>query len=1095
MPSYRLIQLSLVVSALLATLSGCATGTPIPMSGDGGVDAGGCGLVGDCPPGTVCHTGDGVCVDCLRNEDCAPGLICDLETNECVECLSDTQCAEGRYCHLNTRICVDCLDNSHCGEAQRCFGGQCVNECDSDADCPAGRCQVDLHACVPCLESGDCAAGVCDTDVYQCVECLVEADCAGVLGRPACDEDAQSCVPCLEDYHCTGGWVCKTSAQLCVQCTADAQCGFGKRCSNDFCVNECDSDADCTEMTGEPACDLDDFICVECYTSAHCPPLSSPGRVACDTTANVCAPCVDTMASGAGADEGCTDSALPACKVSPTPTNNTCVECLTSADCEGAAGGPACDTATNLCVPCVASGNEGCGGALPACKVSAGNPKLNACVECLSSTHCVGADGGPACDVPTNLCVPCVDSAPAGGLDQGCPSTALPACEVDGSDPRNNVCVGCLANADCPGRACDEGNRVCVECDELTSQACAADEVCHVPSFTCVDCLIDAHCGGLTPRCNTGTFTCVQCLEDGHCGLGMKCSAQGACVAGCSATDPCGGGLSCCDIGGGGAQCFDTDVTNAHCGGCGIQCTSRPNSTWSCGGGSCEFQTCATNWHDLNGDRLDPNGNGCEYNCTFVSATDLPDDGFVDANCDGIDGDVTKAIFVAASGNDANPGTMTQPMATLQAALNRAQMTGKSEIYVSAGTYNAPTLTLVNGISIYGGYAYPGWTRNGTNQVLLKHNGTVTDGRIVGAQGTNITSATVIDRIRIETVNAANNSGVSNYGLHCQNCGGLTIRNSIIRAFAGGSGANGDAGAYIGRGYDGSVGNNGSCDGGHGTGGAAGASDCGQTAGKGGDGGNEGRNSGKNGDNGGGATCGGCVNGGSTGCGGCGGSASACKGNTGNPGADGTSGGAGGDGTAGSGGTAGTYWTSNAGGSGTNGGNGVGGGGGGGGGGQGEGGCFVCVCNDGGGNGGGGGGGGGCGGTQGTGGGGGGGSFGVYLVSGDLGFFNTTVESANGGAGGGGGGGGAGGDGGLGQSGASVCTGEVGAGGKGGNGGAGGRGGHGGGGAGGPSYAIFKAAGANYTYSGSLSLSHGNGGAGGTSSGAPGITGSAANTN
>ena len=42
-------------------------------------------------------------------------------------------------------------------------------------------------------------------------------------------------------------------------------------------------------------------------------------------------------------------------------------------------------------------------------------------------------------------------------------------------------------------------------------------------------------------------------------------------------------------------------------------------------------------------------------------ATDLPDLGFVDSNCDGIDGTEPDAIFASPSGNDANPGTKAKP--------------------------------------------------------------------------------------------------------------------------------------------------------------------------------------------------------------------------------------------------------------------------------------------------------------------------------------------------------------------------------------------------------------------------------------------------
>src|SRR5690349_7113153 len=49
--------------------------------------------------------------------------------------------------------------------------------------------------------------------------------------------------------------------------------------------------------------------------------------------------------------------------------------------------------------------------------------------------------------------------------------------------------------------------------------------------------------------------------------------------------------------------------------------------------------------------------------CVAQAGPDLPDDNFADTNCDGVDGDAARAIFVATSGADTNPGTMEMPMA------------------------------------------------------------------------------------------------------------------------------------------------------------------------------------------------------------------------------------------------------------------------------------------------------------------------------------------------------------------------------------------------------------------------------------------------
>src|SRR5262249_24932038 len=115
--------------------------------------------------------------------------------------------------------------------------------------------------------------------------------------------------------------------------------------------------------------------------------------------------------------------------------------------------------------------------------------------------------------------------------------------------------------------------------------------------------------------------------------------------------------------------------------------------------------------------------------CAPPSSTDLPEDNFADANCDGIDGDAANAIFVdVLTGNDNFPGTRQQPVVSIPRAM---QLAGRNkQILAWKGDY--PPLTLVAGAHIYGGYdAASNWQRSASNVV-----------RIIGAspavQGTNL---------------------------------------------------------------------------------------------------------------------------------------------------------------------------------------------------------------------------------------------------------------------------------------------------------------------------------------------------------------------
>ena len=89
-------------------------------------------------------------------------------------------------------------------------------------------------------------------------------------------------------------------------------------------------------------------------------------------------------------------------------------------------------------------------------------------------------------------------------------------------------------------------------------------------------------------------------------------------------------------------------------------------------------------------------------------AADLPDLGFVDSNCDGIDGTEKDAIFVSPLGKDTDPGTRAKPMRQIQAAVVAAK--GKREyVLAAAGTYGR--VEAATNVGLYGGYDGANWSR------------------------------------------------------------------------------------------------------------------------------------------------------------------------------------------------------------------------------------------------------------------------------------------------------------------------------------------------------------------------------------------------
>ncbi|MET0411883.1 MAG: hypothetical protein ABW217_11340, partial [Polyangiaceae bacterium] len=88
--------------------------------------------------------------------------------------------------------------------------------------------------------------------------------------------------------------------------------------------------------------------------------------------------------------------------------------------------------------------------------------------------------------------------------------------------------------------------------------------------------------------------------------------------------------------------------------------------------------------------------------CTPTSDLDLPDEDFLDSNCDGIDGVEARAIFVSSDGFDDAPGTRAQPVQTLAHAIELAA-TDDRDVYVCNGAYRE-NVTIAQRVSLYGGY-------------------------------------------------------------------------------------------------------------------------------------------------------------------------------------------------------------------------------------------------------------------------------------------------------------------------------------------------------------------------------------------------------
>ena len=696
--------------------------------------------------------------------------------------------------------------------------------------------------------------------------------------------------------------------------------------------------------------------------------------------------------------------------------------------------------------------------------------------------------------------------------------------QSDGANPDTTLPGGfgepCTGDEDCLSGFCIEGfdgELICTEfcaedcpdpnyeCTLITNSGGDLVNICFpVYDDLCRECETNRQCSGLANLCVElldGNFCAKDCQESGACPDGYDCQEfpeldAAQCVpitrqcTGCfdpdgdfhgvgdlcigadcdesdtsrnaSAVEICDGVDNDCDLEF--DEGFDFDSDPNHCGECDAVCAFE-NAIPGCAGGTCFITGCEAGYQDLNGDAED----GCEYACApDPSITDVPDNGFVDSNCDGIDGDPNNAFFVSNSGADeVGRGSLERPFRTVAYAMEQAALdTFITDVYIAEGEHFGPPLEgggfgpieLVEGINLYGGYDALTWQRTRDNLTIFTGSNPA-----VVAEG--ISASTTLGRIVITATagtTLGDGSGEASIGLLARNAPGLVLDGCTVRSANGGIGSNGARGDDGNPGQPGGAGGRGTVDSGGvcpsgsaPTRGVSGGSPCANIGGRGGNAGRS-QSRGSNGDSGQGSNPG--------------------LGAAAAPGAMRASSSAPTTRVsrarlAGRGRTARTAGrrrrqrlrrgrrrrdldrrrrahrrrrrTR------------LGGGGGGGAGGA-SGGCndFTDTC-DGWGGAGGGGGGGGCGGDAGTGGQPGGGSFALYAIDSPVTVRNSVLGSAVGGRGGDGGEGGSGGIGGNGGSGGG--TEDSGNGGSGGRGGRGGRAGYGGGGAGGSSFAVIWA--------------------------------------
>lgn len=143
------------------------------------------------------HCSSGRCVACTSDAHCAsPTPRCDVAIHRCVECGVMNDCPDGTVCR--TGHCeVSCASSpTACPAATpMCDDGACV-QCDEGVGCAnavLGPLCID-HVCSACTKDADCGSSTprCDPVAHQCVVCQDNADCPAAT--PLCDPVPGRCL-------------------------------------------------------------------------------------------------------------------------------------------------------------------------------------------------------------------------------------------------------------------------------------------------------------------------------------------------------------------------------------------------------------------------------------------------------------------------------------------------------------------------------------------------------------------------------------------------------------------------------------------------------------------------------------------------------------------------------------------------------------------------------------------------------------------------------------------------------------------------------------------------------------------------------------
>ncbi len=321
----------------------------------------------------------------------------------------------------------------------------------------------------------------------------------------------------------------------------------------------------------------------------------------------------------------------------------------------------------------------------------------------------------------------------------------------------------------------DDAEAACV-----SDRQCSGDRIC--VDGQCTDCECEIENG--EGECVEGGSCEVVSCDEGYVEEGGECieedvececeieNGEGECVEGGSCE------VVSCDEGyvEEEGECVEEDVE--------CECEIENGEGEGVEDGSCEVVSCDEGYVEEGGECVEEdvececeieNGEGScdeEGNCVIAECdpgystededpetgcecapTDVPDpENFTDANCDGFDGDASRAVFVSPIGDDDDDGVPHRPVRTINRAIDIASDdSDRDHIYLDQGIYEE-VLRIEEAVNIYGGFRETGtgdWDRDeDTGESIITGRGIEREPRPVQIAG--IEDDMEIQRVTIE---------------------------------------------------------------------------------------------------------------------------------------------------------------------------------------------------------------------------------------------------------------------------------------------------------------------------------------------------------